>query len=393
MERKLWDRKLRDALDLYSSEVVALSQEMVRIPSISGEEEKLALFVAGKLKEYGLEVTVDEVLPGRPNVYGVLRGKIGKPILMYNGHTDVVPPGEGWTDDPYSGVLRAGRIFGRGSADMKGPLASMMIAAKALKGAGVELRGNLVITAVIAEEENQMGTRRVVDGPIKGEFAIVGEPTRLNVCTAHKGDVAYEITTIGKAVHASVLHEGINAIYKMKEVIDSIEKFAVELEKRKRHPLLGPSTISVGTIEGGTIPAAVPAFCKIKLDRRLLPGEDAETGKKELESLIDSLKERDPDLVADVRTIVEVPPMETRQDHAIVRTIREVVLEVTGRDPGIEGVPYTTDGAILVKKGIPTVIFGPGDIKQAHQPDEWISVDEMVTATRIYAQTALQLLW
>lgn len=366
---------------------------MVRIPSISGDEEKVALFLAGKMRGYGLEIMVDEVQPRRPNVYGVLRGKAGKPILMLNGHIDVVPPGEGWSDDPYSGLLRADRVYGRGSADMKGPLASMIIAAKALTKVDVELKGNLMITAVVAEEENQAGTKRVVDRKMKADFAVVGEPTQLNICIAHKGDVAYEITTSGKAAHASVLHEGINAIYKMKKVIDAIEKFGFELEARKRHPLLGPSTISVGTIEGGTISAAVPAFCRIKVDRRLLPGEDAETGKKELEGLIENLRKQDPDLVGRVRTLVEAPPMETGQDEAIVTGLRQVALKVTGRDPGISGVPYTTDGAILVKNGgIPTVIFGPGDIKQAHQPNESIPVDEMVTAAKIYAIAALEFL-
>jgi acetylornithine deacetylase/succinyl-diaminopimelate desuccinylase-like protein len=221
----------------------------------------------------------------------------------------------------------------------------------------------------------------------------VGEPTRLGICTAHKGDVAYEVTTSGKAAHASVLHEGINAIYKMKKIIDAIEKLDEELEARKKHPLLGTSTMSVGTIEGGTIPAAVPASCKIKVDRRLLPSEDAEMGKRELEGLIDNLRKQDPDLVARVRVVVDAPPMETRQDEAIVTVLRDAVVKVTGADPGITGVPYTTDGAILVKNGgIPTVIFGPGDIRQAHQPNECIPVDEMVTATKIYALTALELL-
>lgn len=386
-------RNHHNVLDLVDArELVSLAQEMVRIPSISGDEAKIASFVARKMGMYGLEVSVDEVFPGRPNVYGTLPGKAGKPTLIYNGHMDVVPPGEGWRDDAYSGTLRAGRVYGRGSADMKGGLASMMVAAKVLRDTGAVLKGNLVVSAVVAEEETGMGTRHMTRGAIRGDFAIVGEPTRLNVCIAHKGDVSYQITTIGKAAHASVAHEGLNAIYKMSKVIDSLQKLNEQLEERKKHPLLGSATLSVGTIEGGTISAAVPAFCKIGVDRRLLPGENAETGKAELESLIISLRREDPDLIATVKTIVEVPGLETSRDSMIVRGLNRAVLEIVGREPEVKGAPYTSDGGILGQTGTMTVIFGPGDITQAHQPDEWISVDEMVSAAKIYALTALRLL-
>lgn len=376
-----------------SEELTSLAKDIVRIPSVYGDEEKVALFLANKFKQWGFEVTVDEVLPRRPNVYAVLRGRSASPTLMYNGHMDVVPPGDGWTDDPYSGLLRGGRLYGRGAADMKGPLASMMIAANALKRARVELKGDLVITAVVGEEENQKGTLQVADRKMRADFAVVGEPTELKVCIAHKGDVTYEITTAGKAAHASVLHQGINAIYKMRRIIEAIEKFSLELETRKTHPLLGSATMSVGTIAGGTISSAVPASCTIMVDRRTLPDESREIGKAELESLVEELRREDPDLVAHVKTVVDALPMQIPEDHDLVRTLRKAVKEVLGRDLGIEGVPYTTDGGILASRAkIPTVVFGPGDIRQAHQPDESIPVDEMFSAAKIYALTALRLL-
>jgi acetylornithine deacetylase/succinyl-diaminopimelate desuccinylase family protein len=376
-----------------SEELTSLAQDIVRIPSVYGDEEKVALFLANKFKQWGFEVTVDEVLPRRPNVYAVLRGKSESPTLMYNGHMDVVPPGDGWTEDPYSGLLRGGRLYGRGAADMKGPLASMMIAANALKRAQVELKGDLVITAVVGEEENQKGTLQVADRKMRADFAVVGEPTELKVCIAHKGDVTYEITTAGKAAHASVLHQGMNAIYKMRRIIEAIEKFSVELEARRSHPLLGTATISVGTIEGGTISSAVPAFCKIMVDRRTLPDEGGEKGKAELEGLVEKLRRDDSDLVAHVKTVVDALPMEIPEDHDLVRTIRRAAKEILGEDPEVQGVPYTTDGGILANRSkIPTLVFGPGDIGQAHRPDESIPVEEMFAAAKIYALTALHLL-
>ena len=383
--------KVMESVD--SGELTRLAQDIVRIPSVYGDEEKVALFLANKFKEWGFEVTVDEVLPKRPNVYAVLRGQSASPTLMYNGHMDVVPPGDGWTNEPYSGLLRDGRLYGRGTADMKGPLASMMIAANALKRAQVELKGNLLITAVVGEEENQKGTLQVADRRMRAEFAVVGEPTELRVCIAHKGDVTVEITTTGKAAHASVLHQGTNAIYKMRRIIEAIEKFSLELEARKTHPLLGGATISVGTIEGGTISSAVPALCKIMVDRRTLPDESGEMAEAELESLVEKLRREDPDLVAHVKTVVDALPMEISEDHDLVRTLRKAVKEILGHDPEVQGVPYTTDGGILASRAkIPTVVFGPGDIDLAHRPDESIPVDEMCAAAKIYALTALHLL-
>lgn len=374
-------------------ELTRLAQDMIRIPSVCGDEEKVALFLAKKFAEWGYDVTMDEVTPRRPNVYATLRGKSGGPTLMYNGHIDVVPPGDGWDDEPYSGTIKGGRLYGRGAADMKGPLASMIIAANALKMVRAELKGNLVITAVVDEEENQKGTQQIVDRKMKADFAIIGEATGLEVCIAHKGDVTCEITTTGKAAHSSVLHEGVNAIYKMSKIIDAIERFSLELEAKKTHPLLGCATISIGTIEGGTVSSAVPGFCKIKVDRRTLPDETAQTGKKELEDLIAELASEDSCLVGDVKILIDALPMKISEDQPVVVALRKAITEITGHDPRIMSAPYTTDAGILVNKGrIPTVVFGPGDIGQFHRPNESISIDDMTAAAKIYALTALQLL-
>lgn len=393
MVKSLGEAQRKVVKFIETDELTKLAQDLVRIPSEPGDEQKVAVFIANKMKQWGFHVTLDEVFPNRPNVYGIVRGKTETPALIYNGHIDVQPPGDGWTDDPYSGLLRTGRIYGRGSADMKGPLASMMVAAKALKNSEVELKGNLMITAVVDEERYGSGTKRLVERKTKADFAVIGEPTVLDIFTAHKGTTDYEITTTGKAAHSSVPHEGINAIYKMAKIVDAIQEFSVELERREKHPLLGFATVNVGTISGGIIPWAVPASCKIAVDRRILPHEDGEKGKKELEEIVERLRREDPGLAAEVRIHGGSPPMETPADHIGVRALREAVISVTGQDPGIKGAPYTTDGGILVNEGnIPAVVFGPGDIRQAHRPDEFIIVDEMITAAKIYALTALKLL-
>ena len=386
LERKVVELIMPDDL-------TKLVQDIVRIPSVSGDEEEVASFMADKMKEWGMEVTTDYVLPRRPNIYGVLRGEAEGPKLLFNGHTDIVPPGHGWEDDPYSGLIREGRLHGRGSADMKGGLAAMMFAAKALKQAAVELRGSLTISAVIAEEDDQKGTLRLVERKTKTDLAVVGEPTELNVCNTHKGDATYEITAKGKSAHSSVPHEGINAIYKMSKVVNAIEEFSDQLQRRNTHPSLGSATMSVGTISGGDIPWNVPSSCRILVDRRILPDENAETGRNELESILQEFRDHDLDFATEVKLNTYSPAMETPPDHMLVRVFSDMIAKVTGQNPQVKGIPYTTDGGILNKTlHVPTIVFGPGDIRHAHKPDESIALSEVFSAAKVYALAALHIL-
>jgi acetylornithine deacetylase len=341
----------------------------------------------------GAEVEVWDVHPGRPDLVATFQGEGGGPCLAFNGHTDVVPPGDGWTVEPYGGEVQGGRVYGRGATDMKGGIVAMITAMDAVRKAGVPLKGTLKIAAVADEEETQSGTRVLVERGFQADFGIVGEPTELVPVIAHKGDFYFDITTVGKAFHGSMPDKGINAIRKMVKVIDAIDELAEQMKDRV-HPVVGAPTINVGTIHGGTLTCIVPDRCTIKVDRRVTPSEEKDEVIREIQDLLERLRREDPDFSADVEMPVLAMPMEIEADEPIVKALRRATEQVTGKDPGVDGWSATCDANYLVNDAnIPTVIFGPGSIAgQAHKTDEYIEIDELMLGTRIYALTLLDLL-
>lgn len=376
-------------------DVVALTRQLVRIPSENppGEEKAMAEFVAEKLSSLGFNVKLPKYKPGRPHVVGLFSDGKEKPSLMFNAHLDTVPIGDKslWTVDPLGAEIRNGKIYGRGSSDMKAALAAMVSAAKAILEDDVKLTGTLMITGVTDEEVTGLGTKDIIDRGYRADFAIVGEPTELKVQTAHKGIIWLRIVTKGKAVHSSMPQEGVNAIYKMSKICLTFEDMLQQLMK-KNHPLLGSPTISVGTIKGGLKINIVPDYCEISVDRRLVPGETPEVAKHEIKEVLATLKTRDPQLQLEVETINSAHPSETDATEPIVKVARESVKEITGKDPGITGFTATCDMRHLVKAKIPTIILGPGNLSQAHTIDEYIEIKQIVEAAKIYALMTLRLL-
>jgi len=382
-------------------EAVRLTCDMVRIPSVNppGEEGELARYIEGELRAIGLETHSYECRPGRPNVVGWLRGEAGRPRLMLNGHLDVVPVGDRslWTVDPFGGVVRDGRIYGRGSNDMKGGIASMILAAKALKESEVSLKGDLLLTAVVDEEEGGVGASDLVDRGYTADMAVVAEPTGLRPIRAHKGLVWFEVKTIGRAAHSSRVSSkrgegGVNAIYKMAKLIEAFQEYLGVLEGRQ-DSLVGNPTVSVGTIEGGFKTNIVPDVCRITVDRRLLPSEDPGEAEAELESIIQRLGDEDPDFKAELKVLMSRRGAETRPNEAVVKISEEAVEDVLGGRVEAAGCPATSDMEVFVNKaGIPTVILGPGSISGAHVVDEYIDVDQIVSAAKIYTSIALRAL-
>ncbi len=389
------DQAYREAIKLIDlDELASLASHLVKNPSPNppGQESGVASLIQGYMAQAGFETTLEDAYPGRPNVYSILRGSEEKPVLMLNGHMDVVPPGEGWTIEPFGGKIESGRLFGRGAADMKGGLSAMMVAMKSIALAKVELRGTLIFSAVVDEEQAEGGTKRMLESGIKSDFAVVGEPTGLRIASSSKGDVYYEITTLGKSAHSSTPELGTNAISKMAHIIEGINRLSKDLKTRK-HGLLGNPTYSVGTIDGGTTTNVVPSRCKVTVDRRTLPGESAEDGKAELESMIKNLQGKDPELRAHVRMLVEASPMEVPPNHPFVLTAREAVRHVLGSDKGLIGLSGATDAQLLYNVAkIPSVVLGPGELSQAHRPDESVSLSEIAEAARIYVWLALSVL-
>jgi acetylornithine deacetylase len=301
-------------------ELTQLLQDLVRLPSVNppGNEALVANYVIDWAKREGLEVKLDQVMPGRPNVYLTLKGNEEGPRLLFNTHMDVVPEGSGWSHDPFGGEIVDNKLYGRGSADTKGSLAAMLLAAKAINNSNNELKGSLIIAAVCDEEGAGRGTVQSLKTGLRADFAIVGEPTSLRVVIAAKGSSTFEIMTLGKASHSSVPNEGVNAIYQMRRIVKELEDFSKQLASM-HHPLLGHPTVSVDVIRGGSSPWIVPDSCRIILDRRTLPGETQEVVQQELNNLLRRVAKENPDGAYELKVHQTAQPAEIPANERIVR--------------------------------------------------------------------------
>lgn len=379
-------RRILAALD--EEGAVTELQRLVRFPSVTGEEHGVSAYLAERLDEIGLAVECQEVTPGRNNVIGSLKGTVKGSSALLNGHMDVVPPGDGWTEDPFGGRLKDGYLWGRGSVDMKGGLAALMAAVQAMLHARIPFKGEVRLAVVVDEEESGSGMQRLLANGLRADCALVAEPTELNIVNTHKGLAAFAITTHGLAAHASVPEQGKSAIDEMRRVLDALDQYRSELEAH-RHPLLGPPTLVVGTIRGGVASCIVPAACTIEVDRRLIPGEDATRVRWELEALCHSLG-----LIPtpEITLKVEARPLETPPVEPIVVALQRAVRH-EGLADSCHGWPAVSDAHLLAGRGIPTVLYGPGDLQHwAHKPDERLSTADLATAARVYCHLLVELL-
>ncbi|MEM0118037.1 MAG: M20 family metallopeptidase [Conexivisphaerales archaeon] len=379
------------------SQLLDLARNLVKIPSENppGEEKGVANFISSWFEKKGnYSITFLEAARNRPNVIVTTEELPGKKIL-FNGHMDVVPAGDSWSVDPFEAAVIGDRMYGRGAADMKGALAAMMVAMDTVnKVAGDFLQGTIILTAVVDEEKGgSLGSNQIVRKGIAADFAVVGEPTELRVASAHKGNLTFEVTTFGKSAHASMPKNGINAVLKMCAVISKLKKYSDELERSKPHPLLGLPTFNVGTIGGGVKSNVVPPSCRITAERRLIIPEDIERVKDEIEGILKNLANEDPELKYELKFLEEVGPSEMRDGKALL-DIAFRSLSKLGRDVSSQvGFGATCDAYYFnsIAK-IPTVIIGPGSISDIHRPDESIKIEEIYTAAKFYALTALELL-
>ncbi len=372
-------------------DIVGLTQELVRIPSPNppGLELEVSNFLALKMKEIGFNVTSHEVSSSRANVVGKMKFGSGGRRLMFNGHLDVVPTGDLslWDGSPYSGTLKEGKVYGRGSSDMKGGIASMLTAAKALADSSSELHGELIFTGVVDEESHGSGSKRIIDDGYRADMAVIGEPTDGRICIAHKGNMWIEIKTQGTAEHSSQVRVGKShsAIYRMTGIVKHLEDLLPELQEIQ-DDLVGNPTISVGTIQGGTKPNIVPDSCSIVVDRRLLPGEDPIRVLEDLKARI--LSFTPPEAEAKFKILIAREGARISPDEEIVRIASKSISQVLKIPPDVGGMGATTDMSFFVRAGIPTIIYGPGSIKQAHVANEFIDVLELTNTANVYAAIA-----
>ena len=373
-----------------------LAQRLIEIPTENppGNEGLAAEFLADYFAENGWVVDLSEAAPGRPSVVARIAGCAPGPRLIFDGHLDVVPAGDGWTGDPFVPTLKDGRLVGRGAADMKGGVAAMIAAVEAVQRAEVPLRGELVLAAVADEEEGNLGTRGLVHSGLRGTWAIVPEPTELQPVVAHKGSANMHVRIHGSPAHASTPEHGINAIDHASALIARLNKLHREYPRTRHHDLLGYPTLTVCTIQGGFNDYTVPASCNLSLNRRLIPPETEADVMAEVAAVLDQLAQSDPSFKADLRLTAFTPPMETDVNSEVVRALRSASARVSGVDPGVRGWSATCDASILSHEAnIPTVVFGPGSIaRDAHRPDESVAVSDLVACARIFAITIAQLL-
>jgi acetylornithine deacetylase len=371
---------------------VALTRELVRIDSRNpalvanapGEREA-ALALRSTLDAWGFHVDLHEVAMGRPNVVA-RAGRGGGRSLMLNGHLDVVGV-EGMTHAPFGAQEMNGKLYGRGSADMKGGLAAMCAAAARAAARGIG--GEVIVAAVVDEEHMSIGTRELMRRGVRADAAIVGEPTRLSIMPAHKGFAWIEIEVRGRAAHGSRHELGIDAILEAAVVLGELDHLERELLPTRRHPLLGRPSLHVSTIEGGSGWSTYPDRCLIRVERRTLPHERPDEPLEEVRGAIARARARRASLMAETRLVLVQAPSDVAPDAPIVRALSGA-LAARGERVAVEGMSAWTDAALLNEAGIPAICFGPGDIALAHAAEEWIDVDEIERATTVLEALIMQ---
>ena len=355
--------------------------DLVELPSINPSleykdagltgEEKVAIYLEDLARASGIDSKRMKVLPGRQNLILRLKpsGKI-KNKVMLTPHMDVVPA----TPDAFLPKIKNGCLFGRGACDTKGSIASFFHAFLRLsKETSRPKNTEIIFVGLIDEEFGQAGSRLLAQKGPKANLAIAGEPTNLKVVSAHKGNLWIRLSTNGKAAHGSTPQYGSNAINHMVPVLEALTNEYPKLLTIKVHPLLGSPTISIGKIRGGSQPNVVPDSCEIDIDRRTIPGETDKSVQKEMRNLFRKLKIKSPEFSA--TRSVPCPPLDTDTTLPLVRSF----LKASKRRTTI-GVPYFTDASPISMGGTPALVYGPGNIAQAHSKNEWVSLEEVERA-------------
>jgi acetylornithine deacetylase/succinyl-diaminopimelate desuccinylase family protein len=372
---------------------VNLLKDLIKIPSVNpaieGQGEgAIGSYIADTFRRTRqFHVYEQRVAKNRFNVVAVLNGRGVGRSLMLNGHMDTVGTSD-MTVDPFRAFVKQGRMHGRGACDMKGPISAMMSAMIAIAKSNQKPAGDIMFAGVVDEEFQSIGTTNLIKR-YRTDAAIVGEPTGMDIAIAHKGYAWLEIETIGKRAHGSVPEQGIDAIENMAKLITDLDSLRRRL-RLKRHARLGTPKIHTSTISGGSDWSSVPAKCVLRIERRLLPGEHPRDAVKELREIVARCAKSNEKMRATVRLINHRDSMEVDAKTAHVQVLRSTVRSLGGSGR-IVGVPYTTDASILLRQAqIPSCIFGPGDVKLAHNPDEYINIKDVMTAANVYAHTALQ---
>jgi acetylornithine deacetylase len=408
------ERRVLGAVD--AEAISSTLADLIGIRSLSGDESAAQQHVAAFLRGAGCEVEVWDIdmaaLSAHPHfsaeverrdAVGVVAslGRGDGPSLLLNGHVDVVPPGdpEDWSYPPWSATAAAGRIYGRGAADMKGGMACALHAAKAIADAGVDLAGRLLVAPVVGEEDGGSGTLALLDHGVRADAAVVLEPTALAVAPAQAGALSFRVTVRGLAAHGALREEGVSAFEKYLPVHAAL----LHLEARRNRGVANPAfahlerpfAICIGRVEAGDWPSSEADWLRAEGRYGVSPAEDLDSARAELEDAVAQAAAADAWL-RDHPPAVEwtggqFHPAVIANDHPLVDLISGAHADGSGGAPAVEGVPYGSDmGKLVGVGGIPTVVYGPGDVRVAHRPDEFVAVDELVACTRTLVLAALR---
>jgi acetylornithine deacetylase len=340
------------------------------VPGAPGERE-IASAVAGAMRRIGLDVTIEDVAPGRPNVVGVMEGKSRGRALMLCGHTDTV--GVTGMADPFTPAERDGRLYGRGAQDMKAGVAAMIDAARVVADRGLD-SGRLIVAAVVDEEHSSIGAEALVK-TWTADGAIVTEPTDLAIAVGHKGFAWVEVEVFGRAAHGSRPAEGQDAILRLGRVLTWLENLDRTLQSRPPHTLMGTASLHASFIEGGHELSSYPGRAALQMERRTLPSEPEAVAIEEVRDILATLAREDATFRAAARPMFSRPGYEVPTDHELPRTLAGALSDVGGT-LRITGASFWTDAAVLGHAGVPSILFGPGGAG-LHSTEEYVNVADV----------------
>ncbi len=387
--------------------MIAFLQKLVQTPSVylpgepGANEAAAARLVADQLRAWGWAVQVEEAAPGRPNVVAELRGAQGPgPLLLMEGHTDVVTPGDpaAWSCDPFGGTIVGRRLYGRGAVDMKGGLTAMLFAARALQCARAPFAGTLRLLVPVDEEGMMLGIKHMVaQGHASGAIgAIICEPEGGEVCVAQKGSLRLRLLSYGRIAHGAMPRTGVNALTGLVRWLDQILLLEPALNAEHGiHPLPGPMYISPTVAHAGDAAQmnVLPDLAEAYLDIRSIPAVRHTDLIAQISTLGEAVCATHPEHHFAVEVIDDRPATEIALTHPLVHALTTAHTQIYGANPPFSGVPGSTDGTILVRDAhVPVVVYGPGDKWLPHQPDEFVDLDEVIRAAQVYILAVLELL-
>lgn len=379
-----------------------LLRALVQTPSHPGvprQEEQVVRVLTRYFERHGIAYQIEEVQPGRPNLLASIHGKHAGKRLVLCGHTDTVAPNAITSMNPFAAEVREGRMYGRGTVDMKGAVTAMAATLVALKELQLLTHGEAILAAVIDEEMQSLGAEALIRSGVTAEGAIIGEPTHNRIALGHKGLEWIEVEFRGKAAHGSTPEQGCNAINGASRFMRLVDKELTPRFHRRRHPIIGTPSVNLGTIHGGDQPSTVAASCTLQLDRRWVPSESVDLIFAEFEDLLNRVRLAMPGLQTRLRRMPEGMatmvhgPLEISAEHALVRAVQNAFEACYQKPAEFTAFPAWTDAALFSREAkIPSLVCGPGELSLAHSAEESIALADVEEAVRVYTLAAMNFL-